>query len=235
MNHYAMDVGNTHTSFVEVRSGELSGPVQTVDTADLKRELFPQEARFCVISVVPRIREIFNANEAVFPTAEMLAHAIDFADADVSTFGADRAANLLALREKGLIPGIVVDCGTAITLETLDGHGRFAGGAILPGRALLLHSLHDHTAALPLLPVGEIPEGTGRNTREAMLRGTMLGSVGMVRELVNDFRRRMPHAVVVVCGGDRRFYLEALPELRDGGMDFTLRGAVCAGRVLKCF
>ena len=124
------------------------------------------------------------------------------------------------------LPAVCVDCGTAITLEIVGNGPRFAGGSIAPGRSLMRQALHDHTAQLPLLPVSdELADELGVNTVSAMTQGIDRGAVGMVRELLAQVRNCLGAKMTAVAvGGDRHFFLHHLPELTDGGDDFTLRG-----------
>lgn len=106
------------------------------------------------------------------------------------TVGLDRllnavAANALRPREQ---PAIVIDSGTATTVDLITSRGEFAGGAILPGFALSAQALHHYTALLPLLSLAdlgpELPNALGRNTRAALRSGIYWGQVGAIRELI---------------------------------------------------
>ena len=72
--------------------------------------------------------------------------------------GADRWAALVAARLRAhttdLFPApvVVVNAGTAVTIDTLDADGRFRGGVILPGLRLMLRALADHTSCLKSAP-----------------------------------------------------------------------------------
>ena len=83
---------------------------------------------------------------------------------------------------------IVVDSGTATTVNFISKDGIFRGGAILPGLEMSAKALHHYTAVLPVVPVqelgGELPVAPGRNTREAIRNGLFWGQVGAIRELV---------------------------------------------------
>ena len=85
---------------------------------------------------------------------------------------------------------IVIDSGTATTVNYVSRDGLFCGGAILPGLEMSAKALHRYTAVLPLLPVnelgGEPPVAPGRNTREAIRNGLFWGQVGAIRELVRQ-------------------------------------------------
>ena len=111
---------------------------------------------------------------------------VDFPD----KVGIDRLLNAVAanvLRPSARAT-IVIDSGTATTVNFMSGDGVFRGGAILPGLEMSAKALHHYTAVLPQLPVqdlgGEPPIAPGRNTREAIRNGLFWGQVGAIRELI---------------------------------------------------
>jgi type III pantothenate kinase len=87
-------------------------------------------------------------------------------------------------------PAIVIDSGTATTVNFISRDGVFCGGAILPGLEMSAKALNHYTAVLPVLPVqdlgGEPPVAPGRNTREAIRNGLFWGHVGAIREIVRQ-------------------------------------------------
>jgi type III pantothenate kinase len=97
------------------------------------------------------------------------------------------AANTLKPRNR---PVIIVDSGTATTVNFISGEGVFCGGAILPGLEMSAKALNHYTAVLPFIPVqelgGELPQAPGRNTREAIRNGLYWGQVGAIRELIRQ-------------------------------------------------
>ena len=115
--------------------------------------------------------------------------------------GPDRLAAAAGVVACGDAEAIIVDAGTAITVDVLSTRG-FLGGAIVPGEGLMRRSLHEGTAVLPLVPAGEAGAPPGRDTKAAIAAGAHWGAIGAVRELV----RRSRHAVsrkarVYVTGG----------------------------------
>ncbi|MDR3639640.1 MAG: type III pantothenate kinase [Isosphaeraceae bacterium] len=103
------------------------------------------------------------------------------------TAGADRAfavLGALAVRNAGG-PGIVVSCGTAVTVERIAASGVWLGGAIAAGLGLTARALHMLTAQLPLVEPGATPAAWGRSTRPALEAGVYWGVVGAIRELVS--------------------------------------------------
>ena len=91
-------------------------------------------------------------------------------------------------------PAVVVDVGTAITVDLVAADGSFRGGAILPGIAMSARALHEFTDLLPLVDVTELttpPEPAGTSTDEAMQSGLFWGAVGSIRELINQMTSRL--------------------------------------------
>src|SRR5262249_58797050 len=81
--------------------------------------------------------------------------------------GIDRLLNAVAVntRRGKDKPAVIVDAGSAITVDYVDRHGAFQGGVIFPGMGLMARSLDNFTALLPLVEVPEsIPAVPGKNT-----------------------------------------------------------------------
>ncbi|MFO7531720.1 MAG: type III pantothenate kinase [Candidatus Limnocylindrales bacterium] len=98
--------------------------------------------------------------------------------------GPDRLlAAWAALRLHGS-PVIVVDLGTATTVDAVDADGFFLGGAILPGLGLSATALAEGTARLPLVELRLPREAIGADTTAAIQSGLVIGHIGAVRELV---------------------------------------------------
>ncbi len=101
-------------------------------------------------------------------------------------------------------PAIVVDVGTAITVDALDASGAFLGGAILPGPGLTARALHEHTDQLPLIdarPGGEAEPPIGKSTEAAMRSGLFYGALGSVRELVRHMTTALGQRPQVLLSG----------------------------------
>jgi type III pantothenate kinase len=119
--------------------------------------------------------------------------------------GLDRLFNAVAantVRPSGH-GAIVIDAGTAVTVNLIDADGAFRGGAILPGLRLMADALHRHTAQLPLVHVDRPVMPPGRNTDDAMKAGVFHAVLGGIELL----RRRLVQHVAAPCsvfctGGD---------------------------------
>lgn len=99
--------------------------------------------------------------------------------------GADRICAASGAFAAGFREAVIVDAGTAVTVDVLTREG-FAGGAIYPGIDLITRSLGSGTAALPGIFVGgEMEKPPGRSTDEAIGRGAFWGMIGALRELID--------------------------------------------------
>jgi type III pantothenate kinase len=88
-------------------------------------------------------------------------------------------------------PVIVVDLGTATTVDAVDRDGFFLGGAILPGLGLAAQALADGTARLPRIELSLPAEAIGGDTVSAIASGVVIGHVGAVRELALRMQARI--------------------------------------------
>lgn len=149
-----------------------------------------------------------------------------------ATPGQDRLLNALAAFDHMKQACVVVDCGTAVTVDFVDGEGVFQGGAIAPGASMQLHALHEHTAALPHVHLAvPAPSAFGKDTAQAMLNGVYFGIRGMVRHLVERYAEAYEaFPPVVVTGGDAPILFQD-DELVDRMIpDLTLWGIEAACR-----
>ncbi len=98
--------------------------------------------------------------------------------------GMDRLANAAGGRDRYGTPLIVVDFGTATTLDVISAKGVYLGGCILPGLDTSAEALFLRTAKLPRISVVGTPEPLGRTTVESIRSGLFFGAVGAVDGLI---------------------------------------------------
>ena len=112
--------------------------------------------------------------------------------------GCDRFA--AAIGARALAPGqalVVATCGTATTVDAVRADGRFIGGMILPGLALMAASLARNTAQLPQVDAGALPPLFGDNTQDAILSGLLSAQAGAIERAVAG----LGGAFCIVSGG----------------------------------
>ncbi|KPJ72667.1 MAG: hypothetical protein AMS14_07395, partial [Planctomycetes bacterium DG_20] len=147
--------------------------------------------------------------------------------------GVDRLLAALAAYRRTGGACIVVDCGTAVTVDAVDSGGVFLGGAIFPGREMMARALAEGTAQLPHVRGSAAPESVlGKSTEEAILAGLVRGTAGALESLVAAAMMEVGlHARVVVTGGDAA--VPESPVLRRKSQvvpDLVLEGLVMAYR-----
>jgi len=122
--------------------------------------------------------------------------------------GIDRALNIHAVRSRNDFPAIIVDCGTAITVEFLDARGRHQGGWVFPGLKLQLGALHNRTDALPLLRFNKPRLKWGRSTAECINAGvyeTVAAAIQSARQKAEEQCGKKVN--IILTGGWARAFL----------------------------
>ncbi len=117
--------------------------------------------------------------------------------------GADRLVAAVAAKERFGAPVIVIDFGTATTLNVVNRAGEFVGGAIAPGLYLSADALYRSTAQLPRIDLALPPHAIATNTVHAIQSGILLGYLGMIEGLVARMRAELGDgtARVIATGG----------------------------------
>jgi len=137
--------------------------------------------------------------------------------------GADRVACTIGAAQRHPARDVlVVDCGTATTLEAVTATGDYLGGAILPGVGISAETLASRTAKLPRVEITRPESALGRTSTESIQSGLFHGHVGAIRHLLaalttEAFAGR--RAQVIGTGGFARLFEaeglfdEIVPEL----------------------
>ena len=128
--------------------------------------------------------------------------------------GLDRLCNALGatrLSKQGE-PVLIVDIGSATTLDVVSGDGRFLGGAIMPGFHAAAECLQKISHCLPMIEADDLrfPSYPGRNTVAAIEAGLFWGMVGAIRQFLAFAQEGHAQALLLLTGGDAFPVLEAL-------------------------
>lgn len=236
-----IDIGNTSISIAAWQASELKAPLAVAkDDLDGFKEAFEESVKsasqrstpvVAIASVVPSalawvrssVTETIDRNALVI--GDTIPLPIDVGVDDPAAIGVDRVCAAAAAYDKMETGCIVVDFGTAVTVDLIDDTGTLVGGAILPGPDLQLQSLHEQTAVLPQVKpaVPELP--FGRNTVEAMQVGVCCGVVGAVRGLVEAYAAWLKHwPQVVATGGDLEMLMPYCDYIDTAVPNLVLRG-----------
>ena len=115
--------------------------------------------------------------------------------------GADRIADAVGAHDLYGCPCIVVDFGTATTVDAVSAKGEYLGGAILPGMQIGLDALFERAAALRPTEVEEPRRLIARNTADSIRSGAVYGYTAAVDGLCRRFDAEIGPATVVATGG----------------------------------
>ena len=138
--------------------------------------------------------------------------------------GADRIVNGVAAYAAYGGPVVVVDFGTATTVDCVTADCAYVGGAIAPGLGIGEEALFSHTAKLPRVEVARPPRVIGTNTVNAIQSGLFWGYVGLVSELVRRCRDELGGGTVVATGGLANLLSPEIPLVEHVDVWLTLRG-----------
>lgn len=249
----AIDIGNGALKLASVLDGHVARVERiptdpTPDPLELAERIAehafegPPGAPIAVVSVVPAITEVVREALRVIGARMLLADAAAIPiRADVphpARVGPDRLLAAWGGSLHRTVPLIVVDLGTATTVDAVDADGAFCGGAILPGMALGADALASGTALLPAVALEPPGHAIGRDTLAALRSGIVLGHLGAIREVVTRIARELapdgPRPPVLATGGPTHapWMREAL--LRDEGPDLPpIADAVDADLLLR--
>ena len=118
--------------------------------------------------------------------------------AEPAQLGADRWAALVGARALCPAACLVVNAGTATTIDVLDAVGRFRGGLILPGIALMRAALAGNTAQLP--GAGGVFRPLPDNTADAIASGCVQATLGAMERMFAPLAAE-PAALCLLSGG----------------------------------
>ena len=211
-------IGNTRVRLGIWLGGEVHDPVSFEhDAFDGSLAVLGDagaEADLCVLVSVDReaetaiLKRLADAN----PGTDVLRIGVDIPIPlkhnldDATTLGRDRALNALAAYSRAEQACAVVDVGTAVTVDFVDGEGTFQGGMIAPGVRMMLAAMHSRTDALPSLEAA-LPDPArgpyGKDTAHAMQLGVYTAIAGLVRTGVERFAEAYDAwPQIIATGGD---------------------------------
>jgi type III pantothenate kinase len=139
--------------------------------------------------------------------------------------GADRLVNTVAAHDRYKGPLIVIDFGTATTLDVVDADGNYRGGVIAPGINLSLTALHMAAAKLPSVRISRTERVIGTDTVSCMQSGIYWGYVGLVEGLVSRIKAEFGAEMRTIgTGGLAPLFAGATDAIEQVDADLTLWG-----------
>ena len=244
MSTLLVDIGNSRIKWALARGGRVIGAARAVAHEQLDL-LFTEWARLPhrptevrLVNVQPgavgaQLSDWLQANWQQAPdivATPAVGGGITVAYPQPARLGADRWLAMVGARAAGYLPACIVDCGSAITVDVINGDGTHRGGMILAGLGAQQAGL---SAVAPALPAVELAPGApflASNTPDALASGhlhaTALGLQAVLRRCFAESAERL---TPVFTGGDAPLiarYLELDVRLRP---DLVLEGLAALG------
>ena len=218
MKSIALDIGNSAVKAAAFENGLMLEPIRSAvgsvdDASTLLRRLGADSADvpIAMCSVVPSVAQLFEQaahRASLYPPKKVeYRESVGFAMAyeTPATLGSDRlaaAAGGWTEFGKRNAAVLVIDAGTATTIEVVDRTGRYLGGPILASPGLVAFGLSRGTAQLPDVELVVPDSAIGSSTASALQSGIMFGFVDGVRGLLRRILDQVGRdATVVVTGG----------------------------------
>jgi type III pantothenate kinase len=234
-----VDVGNSRIKWGLCGSDRLEalaavpGEDRTAWEAQIERWGLQSPTQWILTGVHPRRREnladwLRDRGEIVIVLTLASQLPIRVALEHPDKVGIDRLLDAVAAlsRQRRGEPAIMVDAGSAVTVDWLTATGEFAGGTIFPGLRLMAQSLHDYTALLPVVEVSQPePPMPGKSTIAAMQAGiywTVAGGIRAISERMSAQTAKQP--AIYLTGGDAALLVPALGERVQHWPEMTLEG-----------
>jgi type III pantothenate kinase len=213
-----IDIGNSRTKWAlagddgnltefevcmnaNIVTSNLSAAAQKADSVLIANVAGEEMAR--------QITQLLSPLEVKFLTASQQACGVTNGYVEPGKLGADRWAALVAAWQRTKHATVVVNAGTAITIDALDEKGTFLGGSIMPGLRLMHESLSGNAAQLN---IGEgVSQNFPNNTQDAIETGSLnavAGAIGIMLKRLEKQCGWLPK--LILSGGDANKIAEAL-------------------------
>lgn len=127
-----------------------------------------------------------------------------------SQVGSDRIVIAVAALAEYKAPLILMDLGTATTIEVVEPENRYLGGVIFPGVKVSLEALSSRAAQLPGISLDKPKQVIGKNTVDCMRSGTMYGTAAMIDGLVERMEAELGHECTLIATGGMAQFITPL-------------------------
>ena len=123
-----------------------------------------------------------------------------------SQLGSDRIVIAVAALAEYKAPLVLMDLGTATTIEVVEPENLYLGGVIFPGVKVSLEALTSRAAQLPAISLDKPKSVIGKNTVDCMRSGMMFGTAAMIDGLIDRIEEELGHpSTLIATGGMAQF------------------------------
>ena len=214
-----IDRGNTRTKVALFRGDELLTAVAApslaeVDFTHLLAGVTPSAAIFSGVAGDDNepSRLLHGIVDTVLNVKNVSRLPIRIGYRSPQSLGTDRVAAAVAAAT--LFPDsdvLIVDAGSALTIDVLTADGTFLGGRISPGMMMRFRALHLFSGRLPMIQAtGDVP-AIGYDTQTSIRTGVVMGRAGKISQAADYYRDTYHSLRVAATGGDARLLARWLP------------------------
>lgn len=123
-----------------------------------------------------------------------------------SQVGSDRIVIAVAALAEYTAPLILMDLGTATTIEAVEPENVYMGGVIIPGVRTSLDALVNKAAQLPGISLDQPKKVIGTNTVDCLRSGMMYGTAAMLDGIIDRMEEELGHtSTLIATGGMAQF------------------------------
>ena len=127
-----------------------------------------------------------------------------------SQVGSDRIVIAVAALAEYKAPLILMDLGTATTIEVVEPENTYLGGVIIPGVKISLDALTSRAAQIPGISLDKPKQVIGKNTVDCMRSGMMYGTAAMIDGLIDRMEEELGHSATLVATGGMAHFITPL-------------------------
>ncbi|UCG35262.1 MAG: type III pantothenate kinase [Candidatus Omnitrophota bacterium] len=236
-----VDIGNSSIHWAKLAKGKIKR-VCRLDTKGVRLNLLKKvfgpysKEKMIISSVVPSVTKIFKKlKNKTYVVGKDLKTPIQ-CRYDKKHVGMDRLVNAYASR--CLYPGtrLIIDFGTAVTIDFLSKKGAYEGGLILPGLGSSLRVLSSCALLPSTITLKHTKKVIPKNTAQSINKGIEEGFSAMINTLVKKYQKALglsPKERIIITGGEASFILPCLsfPYIYEPFLIF--KGLVALGKTLK--
>ena len=222
----AVDIGNTNINIGSFLGKKLishfcidnKNLINQKAALPIKSSLLNESKNILVASVNPVIESVFYKSlrekhkKKILKLGRDIKPRIPILVENPQTVGIDRLLNALAAYRRTKTSTVVIDFGTAITIDIVSKEGEFLGGLILPGIRTSAYALNKQTALLPEVDIKRPAKIIGKNSEDAIKAGIYFGTVGSVIYIIKELSRiygDLQHTIAT--GGDAKTLKKDIP------------------------
>ncbi|HEX2396371.1 MAG TPA: type III pantothenate kinase [Bacteroidales bacterium] len=232
-----VDIGNSQVKLAWFEQGRLIESIRTEEGHwdDVITLIKGKSSENAIISSVSQNDDgIYSALKEMKVSVLLLDHKtplpLEITYNTPETLGHDRIAAAAGARYVCPFCNVlIIDMGTAITIDFISSEGKFMGGNISPGLQTRFRSLNEFTARLPLVTKDSAFPAFGTDTRSAIAAGVQQGIIFELNGYISDFSKQYPACEFIITGGDAGFFVSklnrsvfAIPDLVLKGLNYIL-------------